>query len=535
MAVLTQDVKNVAADYFAALDTPVSLSCEIQLRYGELPSLIQRTVNPNQYASADAYLRDASAVAFLKKLNCNLGLNPKAAASVTWDACEKKCYEVNRRLCDSFTGDDYHAIPNDPRFDNFVIRLRRTIMSLIGLGPANPKGKLGPGTTMSDAYGCTNVINKFTSHPTLADHSLGLLSVFNDAWARHIDVSATPIDLVRCNQYFTVPKTALTDRPCAKEPSLNVYFQLGLGKQLRSCLLRNGIDLSQGQVLHQELARQGSLYGDYATIDLSSASDTIAHGLVKLMLPPRWYAALDQTRSRRTSKDGRTILLEKFSSMGNGFTFELETILFFGIVCSVSDDLIPGVNVHVYGDDIIVPTEYFSEVVAALRYWGFTPNPAKTFCESAFRESCGGDFFGGEDVRPIYLKELPHEPQQYISLHNQLVRHSRRFTDDRTQLAFGVMCDRLRASVPSGISNCRGPSGLGDICFHLDELRWRYKWEHSIRYMRSYVPFPKRGASFTSFAASAQIAAALYGLVLMEEDYVPSPITGYRLSWTAWS
>jgi hypothetical protein len=65
--------------------------------------------------------------------------------------------------------------------------------------------------------------------------------------------------------------------------------------------------------------------------------------------------------------------------------------------------------IDVYGDDIIIPVNYTDAVVDTLESYGLKVNIDKSFRFSQFRESCGGDFYDGVDVKPIYAREVPHD------------------------------------------------------------------------------------------------------------------------------
>lgn len=229
---------------------------------------------------------------------------------------------------------------------------------------------------------------------------------------------------VQYNKIVCVPKNAKTDRTIAIEPTLNGFIQKGIDLVLRGKLYRIGIDLSS-QALNQALARLGSLSGNYATIDLSAASDSVSIQLVRELLPPEWFVLLDATRSPAyIDPKGQIRRYEKFCSMGNGFCFPLETLIFRAAVeyvmsvTSVHRDR----TVAVYGDDIIVPQETALLLLEVLRDLGFKHNEDKTFIVGGFRESCGADYFFGVNVRPIYIKKpLIPGPQCYPLL-NELRR-----------------------------------------------------------------------------------------------------------------
>lgn len=213
-----------------------------------------------------------------------------------------------------------------------------------------------------------------------------------------------------------VPKNAKTDRAIVKEGSLNTMVQLALGDYMTRRLLAFGIDIKDQEV-NKALALLGSLTGGLGTLDLSSASDMIAYMLVLELLPFHWAFMLDSCRSETVVLEGQAIKLEKFSSMGNGYTFPLETLIFWALATSVSDTE----YASVYGDDIIVKTEDVERVMRLLEIVGFQINQTKSYWTGSFRESCGGDYLRGIDIRPYYQKELL-TPAELFKLHNFYVR-----------------------------------------------------------------------------------------------------------------
>lgn len=101
---------------------------------------------------------------------------------------------------------------------------------------------------------------------------------------------------------------------------------------------------------------------------------------------------------------------QKISSMGNGYTFALESAIFTAIVYGVMKAVRGQFRKDmfaVYGDDIIVPKNLSSYVIDTLNLCGFSVNEEKTFLHGPFRESCGADWFNGHPVRPVFLSEAP--------------------------------------------------------------------------------------------------------------------------------
>jgi hypothetical protein len=212
--------------------------------------------------------------------------------------------------------------------------------------------------------------------------------------------------MVDHNKIAFVPKTVKTERTIAVEPLLNGYVQKGIDVFLRKRLKRVGIDL-EDQSLNQGLARFGSIQDldadPYVTIDLSSASDSISIGLCRNLLPPDWFDFLNQIRSKHYLIEGRIAPYEKFVSMGNGFCFPLETLIFASLCHVAYREISKPDDFSVYGDDIIVRRSVADRVLSLLQVCGFEANRNKTFIQGPFRESCGADWFNGEDVRPITL------------------------------------------------------------------------------------------------------------------------------------
>lgn len=237
------------------------------------------------------------------------------------------------------------------------------------------------------------------------------------------------------NRLSYVPKTSEVSRSTCTEPTLNMFLQKGIGFVLEKWLKRAfSIDLSSQPDINRRLARQGSVDGLFGTIDLSSASDTISLKMLQEILPAELLNWLELARSPSVIyPDGTVSELYMVSSMGNGFTFPLETLLFATIVVACYRVL--GIksrirregpaNWAVFGDDIIVQKDSYDFVIRALRMFGFVPNDQKSFNTGDFRESCGGDYFRGHDIRGVYCKSLQSGADIYSTI-NRLVRWSAR-------------------------------------------------------------------------------------------------------------
>ena len=543
---LEPEVQRIALSTMEALNCPRSLTVAILIKAGEHEQLARLKCEPIHYLDARSYFLAAQATDLLRKYpGLKTGLDKEAAAVSTFFEAEQQCARTNVRLAPYLNGFD-----QDERVLAFIERVRREVVHMIGHAPASQlELRFGPGATVTDRSGSTTVIQKLSSSPSLTPSASFVLSDwYQTAWARYR--SEPDVTTVKGNIFFTVDKDSLTDRGCGKEPSLNVSYQLAAGTSIRPRLKRSGIDLEDGQAYHGRVVRSASKTGEVCTVDLSSASDTVARGLVKLLLPPAWYRLLDGLRSHFTRVNGRWYRLEKFSSMGNGFTFELETVIFTALAraCVDEGDLYNRSLISVYGDDILIGRDHIHDLLAVLRFFGFTPNPRKTFVEGSFRESCGCDFFEGEDVRPFLLKDIPNAPQDYVSIANGLRRSLQKLSpldDVRRGLlrAWFVVLDHI----PSHVRSCRGPAVLGDVVIHDEPRTWVFKTKSKwpcVRFIRVYKPVRHREVPFRRFHPDAQFAAALYLAGKAPDKPARTPhgglvprdgVLGYGIGWVPFS
>lgn len=379
-----------------------------------------------------------------------------------------------------------------------------------------------------------------SSRPTVTENAWRVVRDlwFPTAWARATDLA--PI-IVLGNRFTSVAKDSEKNRGICIEPSMNVTYQLSVGahlcKRLRSVGINIKADTSEvtSQMLHQQLALQASLDGLNATLDLSNASDTVSYMLVKTLLPKGWFDLLSALRSPRTHIKGKWHNNHKFSSMGCGFTFELETLIFWALCQSVSTG-----KVLTYGDDIILPAVDSGCAIGLLTLAGFELNAKKSFWDplDPFRESCGGDYFGGMDVRPVFLKNIPSNPAEWIVLANLVRRIKIKFKDECNS---SLMDKAWLICVNEVARNYRvfGPEWAGDMVIHSeDRSSWKTrpaKCEEGLDrgYMELKVLDPNvRKVKLGKFAPDVQLASAL--LQVPSTGPVPRDgISGYKTTWRA--
>lgn len=538
---LPSDVTRQASLYYEGLGTPVALAAAVMLRSGCWDGLAALSVKPSSYNDSLSYFRDASAAALLKKLQQLPGsaADRRMRTIRKWWEGERACLLTNHRLSAYMPENLVFDLPRHAGISAIIAEIRKTILDWIGPQPPElALGRFGPGATFSDRGGKTTVPDKMSSDPTLTRDAVWYLPQWlGTAWGADLAQRGGELSFVEGNRFATVPKTALIDRSIASEPSINGFYQLALGRALRSKLRkRTGWDLDCAQTIHRRVAGISSVTRELATLDLSNASDTVSKELVRLLLPRRWFDELDHLRSKKTLIDRKWVVLEKFSSMGNGFTFELETLIFAALMSVLliqngrSGRL--GVDVFVFGDDILIPDDLASQAEVVLRYCGFSLNREKSFSGSVgFRESCGGDFFEGADVRSYYIKELRDDPWQLLPDYNGMRR-----TLSKLQALTGVRdYSGLRgifSVIPTVINRCRGPQDLGDIVLHTDDpSEWRIKWKEGIRYFRCVVRV-SRFTPWHHWKPDVVLASALYGVGDGRLGVLPrDPPFSFKVKW----
>lgn len=336
-----------------------------------------------------------------------------------WLATEMENEATNDRLL--ITPEEYNILPRVP-FGTFVEWCRDSIRDTIGDTPPIEAllGSFSGGASTSRSRTQSQPALKYLGKAHVTARCAEIFSSLEEempGWLAAGDVLSK--EIVPGNVLFTVPKKTDIDRVACKEPDLNMFIQKGIGSYFRKSLLRIGINLND-QSINRSLARVGSITGELATLDLSSASDSVSEGLVALLLPEIWFTLLDAVRCQVTIIDGEEHRNHMFSSMGNGFTFELESLLFYTLARATAYFTGTRGRISVYGDDIICPTDMSSSLIWVLQYFGFSVNPDKSFVEGPFRESCGGHYHNGLDITPFYIRKPIQSMEDLIDVANKL-------------------------------------------------------------------------------------------------------------------
>lgn len=446
---LTKDVAfALALEVFSALKGDVPARIRESLKNRDFLSVVDSSVDPSTFESVVAF-RDAylSCELMSKYPFWDIGIDREKAAIEKFYDAETSCADTNLRIRERRCYVEGALSPYTPHA--VILTARRKIARL--LGPLNWDHAerhfgFGPGATSSIPNRKGDAYHKYKALPctTEANAVLAFTAIHRvPLWySSVVALSSKARDEIGCltfseqlremftfvpgNRVVTVPKNAKTDRVIAIEPTMNGYIQKGIGGLIRSKLKRVGIDLND-QSINQKLALQGSIDGSLATVDLKSASDTVSLTLVEELLPSDWVLGIKQSRSPvGVLPSGDVVSYQKVSSMGNGYTFELESLIFWAL-CSSVIDVFHSVDrrFSVYGDDLIFPSGCVGSLIWILNYCGFSCNMKKTFVSGPFRESCGKHYFRGVDVTPFYIRKDMKSPENLIVFCNQVRRCAR--------------------------------------------------------------------------------------------------------------
>jgi hypothetical protein len=378
---------------------------------------------------------------FFKKYSTSRGTRPEgdAAALEKFRRSNERCrawtYSPNTSLDEELMGEFKNLLYRYfyPEGHNLVFHLNDLF----------DRGRCGPGVAVG-ARG-TDFYSKFFDSP-LTSSCEQLVVAYKNATANDIGSTWATAEtnraslwgepeLVSGSRFSFVPKDDTTSRLIAIEPSLNMFYQLGLGRLLEERLVSFfGLDITSQPQINQEAARFGSVTDSLTTLDLSNASDSLGLPMLRWALPGPIMDLLELLRSPQASLPSEQLELHMVSTMGNGFTFPLETLVFSCVVVACikslrgnpvrpytsslagqeSNDLLGYWGV--FGDDIICHKLATQRVVRLLGLLGFEVNGDKSFVEGSFRESCGRDFFKGHDVRGVYIKRLDTPESRYVAI-----------------------------------------------------------------------------------------------------------------------
>lgn len=255
-----------------------------------------------------------------------------------------------------------------------------------------------------------------------------------------------PSPEVQPSRIVDVPKDFRGPRVIAAMSAWKMYVQGGfdtlLRRFLRRSCLRDSVDLND-QHYNQEYARQASMNLRLATADLSDASDSIHMEVIRELLRyrPDLLQPVEALRAGRCTLGDRVVEMTAAFTMGERFTFPLETIVFcLECVAAYLEDRVERgllkikrvtpelirwaahqIGLRAYGDDLIFIRSMMGLVERRFSSRGYHLNLSKCCYRGFFREACGGDFWMGENVTPLRPRQLPGATEQTLSGHVQTI------------------------------------------------------------------------------------------------------------------
>lgn len=410
---------------------------------------------------------------------------------------EEDCRNVNRTIL-ARKGFDF------PLFD----RVSRIIEEILGPVPNDFLDKdvfFGPGSTVNvngRTFEETSMFYKITDRLVVPERAVNYLAAhlsYNPNWVdmlgthyhtqQNADESRLSFELRVFRKHFEVvdddfpssisfvPKNKEEHRTIGVEMNGLVPLQKVVGDMIRKRLQRKTKVNLDSQYRNRHLARLAQTF-ELATIDLANASSSISLELVRALLPVEWFVLIEAFRSthgqcRQLGLD--PIKYEMVSSMGNGFTFELESLIFYALAVAIAEK--NGMHpteirrsIAVFGDDIIVPRRIASDLFTGMSLFGFTPNIEKSFTKGFFFESCGADYYDCTDVRPFFLKrQLTTIKDVLFFMNSILFKAVSQERDDYVQL-YVALFKLVPDSFPVGPlhfdskeANCIGVDKIDDL------------------------------------------------------------------------
>jgi len=349
-----------------------------------------------------------------------------------------------------------------------VTREARAILSdvLAFFDPKDIVPRHGPGAVatkqqLSEKYQWINVSAKITRKYPLDEFffsSLGHVCDRVDTLAR---IGQEDLPARVC----LVPKDSRGPRLISCEPVDYQWVQQGLAASLVRLIEHH--DLTRynvfftDQVPNRVGALLGSNTGKYATLDLNEASDRVSLELVRLLFPPHIFEYLESCRSSSTVlPDGLILPLWKFAPMGSSLCFPIMALTIFSILAAAAPDADTRESIHVYGDDVIVPTAFAGDAIELLESFGLKINRDKSCIKGFFRESCGMDAYKGICVTPVRLRTVwssSRSPDSYASW----VAYANSFWDRRYYAAYDYIVGLLHSvygAIPDEDMNLSCPS-----------------------------------------------------------------------------
>lgn len=370
-----------------------------------------------------------------------------------------------------------------------------------------------------------------------SDHKMHPLRDVAD-WYRSLSVTEYGWSVMKF-----VPKDSRGPRIIGEEPEVYMLIQQGLKalmyKHIESHPLTRGHVNFTDQSVNRDLALQSSKSGEFVTLDLDEASNRVSLWLVKLLFKnqPDLLEALMASRTEGTIlPDGTELPFRKFAPMGSAVCFPIEAMVFWALsVAAISVRygvplLLARQAVYVYGDDVIVRSDWQDAVRDTLSNYDLKLSESKCCVSGHFRESCGMDAFSGVDVTPIKVKHLSGTSLQSSSdrslvsmVSNRNAFYARGY--EETTRVYDVLIKARYPGIPYLPQEELEVAGYPALChsgipFYPTSLRRRYNADLQRKEVRVKV------LSAVQVKACQRYAWAAVAESLLKGDQRPAIITG---------
>jgi len=362
---------------------------------------------------------------------------------------DKRVHELERDL--SLTAESGHLRVCDPKLLSVAREARRLLrevfssLDLDNIIPRHGPGAVATKQRLWDKYLWSNISERIASvYPIDAYFYASLSHVCDDVKGLRSLGSLDHLARVKL-----VPKDSRGPRLISCEPVDFQWIQQGIMRAIVDHV--ENIELTKFNVFfsdqtpNQRGALLGSSNGRYATLDLNEASDRVSLSLVRLLFPSDVFTKLSNCRTMGTIlPSGEEIKLQKFAPMGSGLCFPILALTVWAILTAGSVGADAKDSILVYGDDVIVPTEFSANAIELLESFGLKVNRDKSCTSGLFRESCGTDAFKGVNVTPVRLRTVWSESPS-PSVYTSWIAYANSFYHRRCFDTYDLIVSALRA------------------------------------------------------------------------------------------
>jgi len=444
------------------------------------------------------------------------------------------------------------VLPDDPLNCNVLAMAKQLIACVLGgLDYADIKPAHGPGAVATGERGNAKYLfeRKFQRlhavYPYYEYFSPSLTGRHHGfSWYKRLRPEINPIAKV-----ILVPKDSRGPRLISMEPLEIQWIQQGLMRLVTARVekhpLTRGKVSFEDQSLNQDSALKGSVSRSIATMDLKDASDRISLQLFRALFPQECVRRFEACRSVATIlPDGRMQSLSKFAPMGSALCFPVLALTVWALAeATLRSMRLSTSEVRVFGDDLIVPSEGYSEVCRTLHSFGLLVNLDKSFVAGPFRESCGMDAFNGVQVTPIRVKRIYDNkvrPDPSTTAH--LIELSDAFFNKGYWNTCQFLRDEVDRRFAGGIPWTHSGSYLGyycperSICISRNMEKHKHRFNPKLQRVEVLATIVKPVKEKSKTDVHSRRLKGLIGLYAFSgetDEYTPRGKTALRQRWCA--